>query len=69
MPFKALPSLVSAPCSGCGGDGYLEDERGSEMCGVCWGLGTAFVCPDCKEVPNAATDLCGCIPVVLSEAA
>lgn len=63
VPMPApLPELVTIPCKLCRGDGFIlaPDPMLSERCTGCYGAKVVEVCPDCKETPDGASDLCGC---------
>jgi DnaJ-class molecular chaperone len=66
-----MSPLIVIPCPTCGGDAYLEDERGAERCVTCDGLGQVEVCEGCNEIPTvvAGYEVCGCAVVELSRAA
>ena len=60
-----MSPLIIVPCPTCGGDAYLEDERGQERCVTCNATGSIEVCECCGEVPNVINGLevCGCAAV------
>jgi len=66
-----MAPLTVIPCPTCGGDTYLEDERGAVKCGTCNATGSIEVCECCNEVPTviAGFDACGCTAVQLGVAA
>lgn len=63
--------LIVIPCPTCGGDVYLEDERGAAKCGTCNTTGQIEVCEGCGEVPGVVNGLevCGCVAVEFAVAA
>lgn len=66
-----MAPLILIPCPTCGGDSYLEDERGAARCRTCGATGSIEVCRCCNEVPTVISglDACGCPAVELGRAA
>lgn len=66
-----MAPLIVIPCPTCGGDSYLEDERGARKCVTCNATGQVEVCECCNEVPTviAGYEACGCTVVELAAAA
>lgn len=66
-----MAPLIVIPCPTCGGDSYLEDERGAVKCVTCNATGSIEVCRCCNEVPSVkgGLEMCGCVEVELGRAA
>jgi hypothetical protein len=66
-----MAPLIIIPCPSCGGDSYLEDERGAAKCVTCNATGQIEVCECCREVPTVigGYEACGCVSVILGAAA
>jgi hypothetical protein len=66
-----MAPLIVIPCPTCGGDAYLEDERGATKCVTCHATGSIEVCECCREVPTVigGYEVCGCAVVELGMAA